>query len=310
MYKRQPTDNVFFRLWNGVRLLSDFPVAATPTSLLDGIRLEFEAFAVGKYTPGDYWTFSVRAGDIANDETLLDEAPPEGIHYHRVPLAELNWNVEGDISFEAQEIEDCRDSFRPLTNQRVCCTLLVGDGLRSKGDFNSIEEALRHLPPDGGKICLMPGIHRTNAVIRNRRNIRITGCGIHTIVNPRSDQPTDPIFRIEASQGIQLDDMTLVTNTGTAMQVLDPTGTQTASEAIAILHNRIVALAHAIEVRVQNNLAGDNDIWIAENKIAMLDLPEGDVAIFSNADAVLIEGNQIVVVPAPCLLYTSPSPRD
>lgn len=293
-----PTDNVFFRLWNGVRLLSDFPVAA-PTSLLDGIRLEFEAFAVGKYTPGNYWMFSVRAGDIANDETLLDEAPPEGIHYHRVPLAELNWNTAGDISFEAQEIEDCRDSFRPLTNQRVCCTLLVGDGLRSKGDFNSIEEALRHLPPDGGKICLLPGTHRTNAILRNRRNIRITGCGVHTIVSPRPEQPSEPIFWIESSQGIQLDDMTLVTNTGTAVRVRDSANTQIASEAIAILHNRIVALTHAVEVRVQNNLPGDNDIWIAENKIAMLDLPKGDVATFSNADAVLIEDNQIVVVPAP-----------
>jgi hypothetical protein len=305
-----PTGNVFFRLWNGIRPISAFPVATPPTDLLDGIRLAFEADAPGKYTAGDYWTFKLRAGEIANPETLLDKAPPEGIHYHRVPLAELHWNIGGQLSFDAPLIEDCRKVFPPLTNQRVCCSILVGDGIRSQGDFNSIEEALDHLPPQGGKICLLPGVHLTNAVIQRRQNIRITGCGVHTIVHPRPNQPSDPIFRITASQGIQLDDMTLMTNTGTAIQVLDDFKTsppisiravgaiEAASRAISVLNNRIVALTHAVEVRVTDQ-AGNNDIWIAANKIAMLDKPEGDVAIFSDADGVLIERNQIVVIPAP-----------
>jgi hypothetical protein len=305
-----PTNNVFFRLWNGIRPISDFPVVTPPVELQDGIRLAFEAVTPGKYTPGDYWTFKLRAGEIANPELLLDRAPPTGIHYHRVPLAELHWNIGGQLALESPQIEDCRRIFRPLTNQRVCCTILVGDGIRSQGDFNSIEEALTHLPPQGGKICLLPGVHRTNAVIQRRQNIRITGCGPHTIVQPRPNQPTDPIFRIASSQAIQLDAMTLMTNTGTAIQVRDAepssppiairavAARDASSQGIAIRNNRIVALTHAVEVRVLEQ-AGNNDIWIAENTIAMLDRPDGDVAIFSNGDGVLIERNQIVVVAAP-----------
>lgn len=301
--------NFFFRLWNAIRSISDFPHGPNPTELLDGIRLAFDADAPGRYVPGDYWTFIVRAGGIPTPHvliggvpTLINAQPPEGIHYHRVPLAELHWNAaaNANISFEAGQIEDCRKIFRPLTKQRVCCTLLVGDGIQSQGDFNSVEDALRHLPADGGKICLMPGNHHlVNVMINNRKNIQITGCGIHTIVHPHPDQPTAPIFRIEASQGIQLDNLTLMTNTGTAIQVVDPANTQVASQAIYVLRNHIVALTHAVEVRVKNELAGDNNVWIAGNKISMLDKPGGDVAIFCSADDVLIEDNHIVVVPAP-----------
>lgn len=292
------TDTTFFRLWNGIALVQNFGNTALPNNV--GIILAFDAPAASNYVPGDYWTFAVRAGEVVNPDILINNQPPKGIHYHRVPLAELHWNAAANISFEAGQIEDCRKIFRPLTNQRVCCTLLVGDGIQSQGDFNSVEEALRHLPADGGTICLMPGNHHlVNVVINNRKNVKFTGCGIHTIVHPHSNQPTAPIFRIEASQGIQLDNLTLMTNTGTAIQVLDPASTQVASQAIYVLHNHIVALTHAVEVRVKNELAGDNNVWIAGNKISMLDKPGGDTAIFCSADNVLIDDNHIVVVPAP-----------
>lgn len=293
------SESIFFRLWNGIRLISDFGIAPSgnnPTQLQYGIRLEFDSPTATNYRPGDYWIFPVRAGEIENSQVLIDSQPPQGIRYHRVPLAELNWMGDNRV-----DIEDCRHIFRPLTNQKVCCTLLVGDGIQSQGDFNSIQEALDHLPPKGGKICLLPGTHRANAVIQNREYIRITGCGIHTIVTPNSKQATDSIFQIQASHDIQIDDLTLVANAGTAIEVVDDRETAIAPKSIYILHNHITALTHAITVQLQEQKAGDNDIWIAQNKIAMLDKPGGDVAIFSNADAVLIEENHIVVIPAPNL---------
>jgi hypothetical protein len=80
---------VFFRLWNGIEAVSDFPevtAPAEPNELRDGIRLEFVPSALADSLPCDYWTFKVRAGD-KNPEVLIDEKPPEGIRYHRVPLA-------------------------------------------------------------------------------------------------------------------------------------------------------------------------------------------------------------------------------
>ena len=41
-------------------------------------------------------------------------------------------------------IEDCRKRFRPLTNQKTCCTFLIGDGVSSFGDFNATEPVGGH----------------------------------------------------------------------------------------------------------------------------------------------------------------------
>ena len=169
------TDSVFFRLWNGSDPIADFTNAVTPVELRDGIRLVFEAPAAGSYQPGDFWTFPVRAGEIANPAMLIDHAPPTGIVYHRVPLAEINWTTNQNTTISGS-IEDCRQRFRPLTNQKTCCTFLVGDGVGTFGDFNSLEEAAAHLPAGGGELCLLPGLHRANLVLEGRRNVTIHGC--------------------------------------------------------------------------------------------------------------------------------------
>ena len=290
--------SVFFRLWHELRPISDFPESADPPEeLRDGIRLAFESATGHGYRPGDYWIFAVRAG-LDNGTPLIEAQPPEGIRYHRVPLAELHWNTELAISAENEEIEDCRKPFRPLTNQKVCCTFLVGDGTQSRGDFNSLEEALRHLPVTGGKLCLLPGYHRANVQLVERQNIHITGCGNHTTVTPEDDRLSEPIFRLDGCQNIQIDHLTLVANEGTGIQVVDAEDTQGVSQNITIRDNEIIACLQAIQIRTRD-VAGDNDIWIAYNQIAMLDKPEGKPAIFSLADGVLIERNQITVVPAP-----------
>lgn len=304
--------DVFFRLWNDIRPVADFPQVTAPTEpneLQDGIRIEFEPAAGANYVAGDFWTFSVRAGEIPNEEILIGRRsggaivgePPAGIHYHRVPLAVLNWDAN-QITFDESKIKDCRDVFPPLTGQHGCCTYSVGDGVHSVGDFDSIELALRHLPADGGKVCVLPGEHFANVTPGLRaswRNIQISGCGDRSIVRPHADRVAEPIFRLAAAQNIQIDHMRLMALRGTAIELQDPAEAQQASSDIRIFHNDIVASVHAINIRVKNELAGDNDIWIAYNRIAMLDRDEGRAAIFTLADDVLIERNKIVVVPAP-----------
>ena len=66
--------------------------AGDPTH--DGLLLAFDGPGPGKYRPGDYWTFSVRAGEIPNEQTLIDQSPPHGPEYHRVALAEINWTAQ------------------------------------------------------------------------------------------------------------------------------------------------------------------------------------------------------------------------
>lgn len=288
-----PSGTVFFRLWNGISAIASFPKAtepAEPEELLQGIRLEFDNPDTTYYRPGDYWTFKVRAGEISNPPILLDDRHPEGINYHRVPLAELNWNADLDISFEDEQIEDCRDIFRPLTQQQGCCTFSVGDGKRSHGDFDSIEEALRHLPQSGGKICLLPGLHEANVIIKKKRNIKIEGCGKHTRVIPRKQTRNSSIFRIIDSECIALLDLDLVTLGGTAI-VLEATEFGNLKE-IEIGHNRMIAGKEAIHVKLGLG------IHIHHNKIRILDKQGAGVAMYLMAEDSLVERNDIGVIPA------------
>lgn len=287
-----PSGKVFFRLWNGISAIASFPkptAGAKPNELRDGIRLEFDNPDTTYYRPGDYWTFKVRAGEISNPAILLDNRHPEGINYHRVPLAELNWDAK-EISFDGKQIEDCRDIFRPLTQQKGCCTFSVGDGKRSHGDFDSIEEALRHLPKSGGKICLLPGLHEANVIIKEKRNIKIEGCGKHTRVIPRKETRNSSIFHIVDSECIALLDMDLVTLAGTAI-VLEATEVRNLKE-IEIGHNRMIAGKEAIHVK------RGLDIHIHHNKIRMLDKEGAGVAMYLMAEDSLVERNDIGVIPA------------
>ncbi len=301
-----PTGGVFFRLWNGIGRIADYPKAAQPKELKDGIRLEFDASSGANYQPGDFWSFKVRAGEISNPDPLIDDQAPQGIHYHRVPLAVLNWYSDGrPISSDHEEIEDCRNVFRPLVNQTVCCTYTVGDGTDTFGDFNAIEDALRHLPPSGGVICLLPGEHEANVVIEEKANVRISGCDKNTLVKPRQSDESHrlaPIFTVKDSECITLEHMDLATLEGTAV-VLQ--GNEPGSlREIEIRDNRILACQNAIHV------TQGADISIHHNKIRMLDREEGDVAIFLSGEDALIERNDISVVPAGTVPPTENIPND
>ena len=284
-------DCVFFRLWNGIRNISEFPISTDPTELRDGIRLEFDPTTGANYVPGDYWTFPVRAGEITNPEVLIGGEPPEGIHYHRAPLAILNWSRGGVGSRVTDEqINDCRRIFRPLTNQNVCCFFTVGDGKSSFGDFNSIAEAVRHLPSSGGEICLLPGFHEANVIIRGKKNIKIRGCGKKTRVTPGTENRENPIFHIVDSNFIMLENIHMISLGGTAIFV---EGTRLgASQGVEICDNRIFAYENAILVKrgIRVN--------IHHNKIRMLDRQGAGIAVDMLAEDSIIERNDIGVVPA------------
>lgn len=174
-----PSDKTWFvRIWNGVGSVADFSAAK---ELRDGIVL---AFSGTTYVPGDYWTFPVRAG-LDNPPTLLDKAPPFGIHHHRVPLAEIHWTGNGGST-----IEDCRVPLHPITATDGCCTYSVGDGITSHGEFTSVQAAIDALPGTGGRVCVLPGTYTENVQVLARRNIEIVGCGPRSRIiakNPSDD---------------------------------------------------------------------------------------------------------------------------
>lgn len=198
----------FFRLWDGKARIDGF---LATTELENGIRLKFDAPASGNsnYRPGDYWSFPVRAsGTDFDPSTWPNNAPPQGIHYHRVPLAILDWTGVPPTTVTAPaNIFDCRHIFQPLAELGGCCSYTVGDGMRSHGDFSSIQEAINNLPvAEGGDICILPGIYPENILIDSRTDITIKGCGpnSHIVADLATAGGTVPVIQILGSHNISV----------------------------------------------------------------------------------------------------------
>ncbi len=89
-------------------------------------------------------------------------------------------------------IHDCRNLFPPLTALREsCCTVTVGDGVHSHGMFKDIQQAVDHLPTEGGRVCILPGeyILERPILLRSRVNVTLTGCLPHTWLRVRTSKP-------------------------------------------------------------------------------------------------------------------------
>ena len=293
----------YLRVWNrGSDLTSDAEIAYTPGTPLTLGSTGLQITITGnERKSNDHWIIAARpeTPDQVTPWSLEDGISPHGIRRFYAPLGIIRWTGNADGTTSGEIIRDCRNTFRPLTELETCCTYSVGDGLNSKGDFNSIEDAIAHLPVDGGKICVLPGTHQANVELLNRRDIRISGCGERSIVLPSLERLADPIFFISGSQNIQIDNLSMMTLRGSAIVLRDNNDTLQASQEIMINDNHILACINGIHITVDADKGGDNKITILRNKIGMLDKEDGDVAIFSLADGVLIERNEIFVENPP-----------
>ncbi len=299
---------VFFRLWDGVEQINDYTSPEGKILTNSGLVVKLENPVDDNYSPGDYWNFKVYADEMSGHSNFPNRRKPEGIHYHRAPLAILQWpESQSTIEFISKAkwpILDCREIFRPLTDLKLrgCCSFRVGDGIQSQGDVNSIEDALDLLPDTGGEICLLPGTHRTGAKIQNCQNIVIKGCGKETMVVPKENdtEQTESIFTIIDSENITLENMNLVCIDEPPIMLVDTSQANPESETeqaaalreIKILNNRIMACQSAIKV------IGGSDIYIVSNQIRMLDREDGKIAIYVKTENCRIEKNEIRVIPA------------
>lgn len=284
-------NEAFFRLWDGIERIADYPINPNPVELALGMRLQFTAAASGNsnYTPGDFWTFPVRApGAVGFDTGVWPvNAAPQGIHYHRAPLAILNWNSAPPTSITFPgNIQDCRRVFRPLTKLNNCCSYTVGDGLHSHGDFDSIQAAINQLPGSGGRICVLPGEYHENIII-TKNNIEIHGCGVRSHLLATT---TMPAIRILDASNITLRDLQITAHQDGIGIHVEREETEPQFIALETL-NMNAAKRSAIEVD------SGRFIRICHNQVHMQDTASDWHAVFVTADDVLIEHNEIIVIP-------------
>jgi len=291
------TDPIFFRLWNGIEAISGFTAGPPATELQDGILLKFDTPAGTNYVAGDYWTFQVRAGEIANPEILIDHKAPKGIHYHRVPLAILTWQ-----DTQNSTIEDCRHIFQPLTKLATCCTYRVGDGMHSHGDFEKIQDAINSLPPEGGEVCVLPGEYKESITIDKLHNVTIKGCGKRSrVVSPAAAEtdPANPIIHVNESQGIAIQSLAIIAHPngigvlleGPDLNLQAEPGKQGGTLRHITLENLYVEAATRCAIETHVGFF----ITIRNCQVEMSDVPSDAVGVFFTGDDSLIEGNLIRV---------------
>lgn len=297
------TASVFFRLWNGIEKITDFTAAAPANPLQDGILLQFDTPATGNYVAGDYWTFDVRAGEIPNDEILIDDAPPEGIEYHRAPLAILNWQASSG-QLAPQQIEDCRHIFRPLTRLAACCTFRVGDGVHSHGDFLTIQEAVDKLPAAGGEVCVLPGVYNENVRVERKANVTIKGCGVRSRIvaaEPEGGSDALPAIHVLDSEHIRVESLAIEAHDkGVGVLLEGPTPDELIGNEGKRLPLREITLKGlhlfaATRSGVEAHVG--QFITIRECRVEMRDEPTLWPGIFFVGEDSLIEDNEILVIP-------------
>lgn len=167
------------RRWDGTAGVATVP--AGKFALEDQIELEFGASG---FRTGDYWTFTARANGNAVEE--FQKALPEGVRRYQCKLAVIDWSG-GAIS----KIHDCRKPFPPLTElptptagNRGCCTITVGDGKTSKGDYDDLIVAVDKAQLSKGtvRVCVLPGEYPlADPIVITRQSksgpLILTGCG-------------------------------------------------------------------------------------------------------------------------------------
>ena len=177
------------------------PAEALPGT---GIKVAFNQVGV----VGDYWIIAARPN---TPEEVVPWAlksttgvAPSGPRRFYCPLAIVHWTLVGEALQVAAE--SCRRSFRPLTRLSGCCSVTVGDGATSHGDYTSIEQAILALPPnEPGKVCVLPGVYEERVHVVGRRDIVVEGCGPRTILrSPPGDTQSKAIFTLERCDDIKL----------------------------------------------------------------------------------------------------------
>lgn len=257
----------FFRLWNGIALVQDHPTGlAVPNPFHDGIRLELEPPLANNanYTPGDYWTFPVRAASVSSNPSVWPTAaPPQGVHYHRAALGVLEWTGPAPVNLDLDNIHDCRQVFLPLAKMKGCCTVTVGDGKHSFGQFKSIQAAVNALPAQGGTVCVLKGVYDESILIEKRVGIRIHGCGPSTRIRATSDDAGNPLptFMIRNSDTITLEDMAIESGPRSAVQI---------DNARHITVRRCLVQMRDVATIWQAIYSRGDDILIEENTIEVL----------------------------------------
>jgi hypothetical protein len=189
-------------------------------------------------------------------------------------------------------VQDCRERFRSLCRSNGCCTVIVGDGHVSHGDFTSINAAIASLPPAGGEVCILRGTYAEAVTVALKQNIVIHGCGPDTRIVPPAG----------SAAGITLDDSIGVTIRDLSIEAPATLGVKVFRGSRRVVLRNLVILARdrcAIAAKVDRDLVVETCDLRAQTLAAPL--VAGGTAgleplVFAAGDQMRIERNTLTTV--------------
>ena len=272
-----------------------------PVSLAHtGLQVTFNGT---QFRTDDFWEIAVRP-DSPNTFVPWDLAtgrPPQGVRRWFTPLALISWPGGNNAS---ATVTDCRATFLPLTELQNCCTVTVGDGVTSHGDFTSIQAAVNSLTSAGSRVCILSGVYQENVQLLNLSGVTISGCGAGTVIQskPPSGGATaaDPVFYVAGGQDITIEALSVeADSTGPGIVILGYDNLSSApakQDATSIVLRPVLsnldvtggALA-AVSARFVE------DLTVRDCVIQNLDIATSEHTLVVLADDALITGNTIEV---------------
>lgn len=317
-------DFFYMRVWNrGLDTTSpaSIPFGTTAVNLgQTGLKITISG---NDRQPGDHWIIAARpeSPNRVVPWLLEDGRAPHGYRRFYAPLGVIEWTgaIPGTGIGVTGKVHDCRETFRPLTRLRGCCTYTVGDGDHSHGDFTSIQTAIDRLPQSGGEICVLPGLYQENVHITGRHNIKIKGCGPRSRVKSQpaaAGGTSGPVFHIDASQHICLEALQIEAHPsggGVLLTGPDMTAGNGGIQQPGLLRNITLERLHVFTyIRSGIEMHVGFFVTIHGCRLQMFDFATTSPAVYIVGDDVLIEENVIQVISPNQVngLFAEDSPSD
>ncbi len=289
----------YMRVWNRGSDMASPPAipfvnAAAVTLGNTGLSVTFTG---NDHHPNDYWIIAARpeSPNLVVPWLLEQGRGPHGIRRWFTPLAVIQWTPGAG----GKVVHDCREKFPPLTHIRGCCTYTVGDGTHSYGDFTSIQKAIDALPPEGGEVCIRPGIYKQSFTIKNLHDVRVHGCGSHTLLEEQGNI-RNPVITVQDSQRIEISNLAILAPSNIGIQLTSTAAAEANQAGLdhVALHDLDISSRDfsAIDCRGGRWITIEHNVLAATGLTARLGSASGNglsPLVFVGADDVLIERNQL-----------------
>jgi hypothetical protein len=297
---------LYIRIWHRLDAETDpvlLDTAAGPTNhaLLrrQGLLPEF----TGGGRPGDYWVVTVRPNTPQQvtpwNLTQPGGVPPHGPRHVYAPLSLITFRPpaagEPANTEVVESLLDCRRSFRPLVERSGCSTHTVGNGVDSLGDFRSIQAAIDALPPEGGRICVLPGTY-TEAIRIERPDIIVEGCGRQTTIRTPTGETAPALVHLLASR-LTLRELALETQgqigvlAGTGEPTEEPASEDLVLERLFVTADERAGVAG--QARSAIDVRGGRRVLVRACEVEMLGSVSDEAGLFVRGEDIHVEGCRI-----------------